>query len=392
VTKRSKTEDAALKVDIDILGPDLDSRRYSLGDEVVFYLYRILDADKDGISDPASYVSLLVQAAKELGDILDSSLASFHPTQRDVLDSGAGDVVEKDFPQFLRAFARSFGLITRGLSTLSGAVDDGSKSYIGAVCCACATLVNQFLRCMTTLSALGLERPGTSKRKSVAQRSQEKFMCSLTGLFLELLGCLSPEEGGHFALFEGITYILLERCGSLLYTVEFGHTQPATIDEEIDRDQQTFGIDTQTCEASAAAEEARYLLPVVKRIMAMARLFYRQPGEPTKPNASKGPGATRSKSTVPNYKSLAATKLALHAKEKLQQTLIHCIWSEHDEANEFAECLRKPVFQGSLPQIPKGSCDDDPFWFRTEMWRLVGWEILGGEGNSQRNQDGVENF
>jgi hypothetical protein len=47
--------------------------------------------------------------------------------------------------------------------------------------------------------------------------------------------------------------------------------------------------------------------------------------------------------------------------------------------NEFIDVLKKPVQMGPVPPPPKVEDVDTPQWFREEMWRLIGWDILSRE-------------
>jgi hypothetical protein len=211
-------------------------------------------------------------------------------------------------------------------------------------------------------------------------------MLCLSNLFLELLTCLSPTCPAHLNLFEAIAFVVIDRSAELLYNIEFGHARAASISDELKMDESTIGAtppaspsrQSQNQEIGLACEEAKYIFPVLKRIIAMAQLFYQSPEEASKRNPTKPAGASRSKTTGQNYNPKTAAKLSIHVREKLQRTLIDCIWDEHDEGNEFEDSLRKPIFHGPLPQLPKG-CNEGPSWFKGEMWKLLGWEELGKE-------------
>ncbi|KAK1057698.1 hypothetical protein LTR33_013574 [Friedmanniomyces endolithicus] len=76
--------------------------------------------------------------------------------------------------------------------------------------------------------------------------------------------------------------------------------------------------------------------------------------------------------------------LALHAKDRLQRTLMNCIFGAEglDEEDPFMDCLRMPSVTGQLHvPMPKVKDVEVQDWFKGEVWRLLGWEILSKEGH-----------
>jgi len=71
-------------------------------------------------------------------------------------------------------------------------------------------------------------------------------------------------------------------------------------------------------------------------------------------------------------------KMPLHAKEKLTHTLLKGIWNENGEF--CAERISKPALVGPVPAVPKTANENRRFWFAEELWKMIGWEILGSEG------------
>ena len=76
------------------------------------------------------------------------------------------------------------------------------------------------------------------------------------------------------------------------------------------------------------------------------------------------------------------TPLSAQAKDRLQRTLIHCMFGDDGagEHDEFADVLRMPARLGSVPNMPKVEDKDVGEWFTGEVWRLVGWDLLGKDG------------
>ncbi|KAK5010928.1 hypothetical protein LTR28_006864 [Elasticomyces elasticus] len=159
----------------------------------------------------------------------------------------------------------------------------------------------------------------------------------------------------------------------------------------------------------AAKIEAPYLFSLFERVMAIAPAHL-SPDSPTataldkassplkdnkhsKPKMSRrgtskaiapgsAPLAPVNKSTdrISKHPSTSRQTLTLPAKQRLQQTLVNAIYGA-DEAidDEFTDCLRMPACSGPALQPPKVKDQDVAEWFKGELWRMCGWEMLGKE-------------
>ena len=82
-----------------------------------------------------------------------------------------------------------------------------------------------------------------------------------------------------------------------------------------------------------------------------------------------------------SLKNVASTrvKLSALAQERLQRTLVVCTFGQ-EVRDDFMDVLTKPVDVGRVPAGPKVKDEEVLEWYQGQVWRLVGWEILGKEG------------
>jgi hypothetical protein len=73
---------------------------------------------------------------------------------------------------------------------------------------------------------------------------------------------------------------------------------------------------------------------------------------------------------------------AKQVKEKLQNTLLKGVFGGDDET--FRDCLQLlPVLENGTGKTPPSQVDPaelTPEWFMSEVWRILGWDILTGDG------------
>ncbi|EME86135.1 uncharacterized protein MYCFIDRAFT_82074 [Pseudocercospora fijiensis CIRAD86] len=186
---------------------------------------------------------------------------------------------------------------------------------------------------------------------------------------------LDPNNEMHKALYEGFAYCLLERLGDRLYTTVFGQRRAPTLEDEILRgaavdtsnegEAAKHSSSTSECEETQMRLEAPYLIHLLNRLMLSAPEFL---------GSSKG--------RKNNAKSATKMSLSLSARESLQRTLVNCVFGVREEGDDdlFKECLKMPHARMDsipLPKIKEANVQD---WFKDELWRLLGWEILAKEG------------
>lgn len=220
---------------------------------------------------------------------------------------------------------------------------------------------------------------GKGKTPRVLNIKESPTLILYTTFLTGIMDMLDPKNEANRALFEGLAFCVLESLGSRMYHSVFGHTRGESIEAEIL--QSHSRDDTSDSEPSPSSDqqnnlkqlrlEAPYLITLMDRVMAAAPSFLG--------------AATSAKTGKPkNAHSRASMKgaLAIEAKDCLQRTLVTCMFGGDDgmSSDPFAECLKMPVDKGpiSIPKVKEADVQD---WFKEELWRLLGWEILSKEGD-----------
>ncbi|KAK1813869.1 hypothetical protein LTR12_011777 [Friedmanniomyces endolithicus] len=239
-----------------------------------------------------------------------------------------------------------------------------------------------------TSTPAAAKRTTTSKKKASSRQSKEpslKESPSLNAIICFLGGIidvLDERVAVHKQLYEGFAYGVLNKLGTRLYTSVFGDARGPTIADEITACARLDEIEDAATEPTVAAPtvkleqvkmEAPYLVHLLSKIMA---------------TAPKHLGAVISaktgKAKLSDNKGSMKGALALHAKDRLQRTLVNCIFGTEglDQEDPFMDCLKMPSMVGQLhmpmPKVKELEVQD---WFKAEVWRLLGWEILGKEGH-----------
>ena len=211
-------------------------------------------------------------------------------------------------------------------------------------------------------------------------------------LLLALLTHLTPSKnGGHTALYEGILYLLLDAVGKRLFFLTFHHERRNTCEGDIASFDESGSEDIQK---KAASIEVKYLVTLLERAVSLAPAFLGLASSGELAHGLKpSRAATVKKASTTAKSNQPKPSLSVAAKERLQRTLVQCIFGDQNQLhatsdtedevsnNEFIEVLRKPIQIGPLPQPPKTHNVDVPQWFREEIWRLVGWDILGSDND-----------
>lgn len=408
-----------------------------IGSTTVLHLYRTHKLYQQTEPDPQDLAYHLTQAASNLADhvstiarqiqkhILDAS-ATQDKRLRVQLVSIATSKTDSEFPRILRAAGRSFMSLFHGLATIWEKGTEAAKRHHGATTYryikAFDTLLDAISSSCMLIAQLNAQQVASDAPSSsaAAKKAEEKkaqkpkpvtkarIAQELVSLLLALLTHLTPaRQGPHTALFEGILYLLLERTGKRLYLLTFDRERGATLDDELIDGSPPPAAQLGTIERQAISIEVKFLVQLLERAMSLAPSFLGSlsgAAAPVKP----GRGAASTKVKFAGLPKGTAA-LSISAKEKLQRTLVECMFGsaqldrqngtkknggiggdgalgEDDETedenadeknDDFIEVLRKPVFMGPVPQVPKVEEVDVPEWFTESVWKLVGWDVLG---------------
>ncbi|KAI7363852.1 hypothetical protein KC336_g21538, partial [Hortaea werneckii] len=84
-----------------------------------------------------------------------------------------------------------------------------------------------------------------------------------------------------------------------------------------------------------------------------------------------------------NNKGSMKGALVLAAKDRLQRTLINCMFGTEgvDAQSPLMDCLKMPMAPSTPLPMPKVKEAEVQEWFKEEVWRLLGWEVLSKEGD-----------
>lgn len=197
-------------------------------------------------------------------------------------------------------------------------------------------------------------------------------LCQLT---LTLVAGLDSHRAADQEILDGFLFFLLSRVGVILRLFVFGPDSndilcPNPESQTIKATSSSFNEERKTAEA-----QSPYLVYLLERVLPFAEQHRNSP--PRHPShAPQGP--------CPPPKS---TRLSRPASATLQSTLLAAVFGPRTSAD----------FQDGLAHPPTGDVDSDTRigsradaaglgiaecmgdWFKGEVWRVLGWEILGGK-------------
>ena len=208
---------------------------------------------------------------------------------------------------------------------------------------------------------------------------------ALASLLSGIIKQLDAKQDSHKEIFEGFLFCILSKLGNRIYTVNFLHPRAEDIMEELEA-----AIDESNTETTPgsiptvvrqAQLEAPYLLHLLKQSLALTPSFLNsQPASTSKSAKTK---------SNPKPGSITKATLGLAAKERLQATLVSAIFGSEsvgEDSDLFVECLRMPVAGGGAVSVPRVKEVEVGEWFQGEVWRLLGWEVLGREMNNRMRE------
>ena len=100
--------------------------------------------------------------------------------------------------------------------------------------------------------------------------------------------------------------------------------------------------------------------------------------KPARQPTSNRIGRTLSMKTLP---AAPKGRLSSLAKDRLQRTLVHCMFGDNTD-DEFLDILTKPMPSmrvNNLASVAKVDDHEVEQWFKEEVWRLVGWDVMAKE-------------
>lgn len=209
---------------------------------------------------------------------------------------------------------------------------------------------------------------------------------ALASLLSGIIKQLDPKQDPHKAIFEGFLFCILSKLGDRIYTINFSRPRAASIMEELGEASSSEESEMKPTTSHIpipvrqAQLEAPYLLHLLKQSLALTPSFLNPPTSASKSAKTK---------TNPKPGSVTKTTLAHVAKERLQSTLVNAIFGPEgvDEGSDlFINSLQMPTAGRGTMTVPRVKEAEVSEWFQGEVWRLLGWEVLGREMNNRMRE------
>lgn len=352
-------------------------------------LFTIHKLSRATASDADTLCSNLVKTSGALGKVLNVVNQNYeHLSRQGSRTSGAAslDQDKSSFSIALSVCAKAFMSILIGTDKLRDrSVDDKLASLI--VC----ELVAMFKSGLSSIetsarntAAITISQVTQSSKKhakSTQGSTKESVPARSTAhLLIGFLGLLDKTDPIHQKLFDGFVFILLERVGKRLYYCTFGRHRSTTIEGDIvpmpePRDEK--GVALRDEEALAIRLEVKALVLILERAMGLAPNHM----NPQSSRTNKNPNRAARTLSIKNLPTASRARLSPIAKDRLQRTLVTCMYG-YDTQDEFLDILTKPLPAmrlGSLQNVAKIDDAQVEEWYKQEVWRLVGWDILAKE-------------
>lgn len=203
---------------------------------------------------------------------------------------------------------------------------------------------------------------------------------ALAHLLIGLLGFLDKTNPLHQQIFDGFVYLLLERVGRRLFYCTFGRHRSSAVEGDIEplpEPRSPEEASKRDIEALGTHLEVKALILVLERAMGLA------PNHMNSQTTSSGRGQKKLGRTlsIKNLPPASRARLSPLAKDRLQRTLIACMYGDKVD-DEFLDVLTKPMPSmrlGSLQSVARIEDRDVEDWYKKEVWRLVGWDVLAKE-------------
>jgi hypothetical protein len=315
---------------------------------------------------------------------------------------------ETDLPTTMTAAGRVVAGILAGSQKLTRM--PGGGPLVGKVTYALVQMYGKLLTGFEAISSAETSEDAPSEQTTDGKKSLAKqkpktkggpprvnirdvpAMNALASLLSGIMKQLDAKQDSHLDLFEGFLYNILSRLGNRIYTVNFSQPRAASIAEEIEASLSPGDPDSESSSPTQTAKtdstsirqahlEAPYLLHLLKQSLALTPTFLSPAA-----NSKDTNNVTKSSKPKPTPKpgSITKTSLSLAAKQRLQSTLVNVIFGPEgidEESDLFLNGLQLPPAEagGGTITVPRVKEVEVGEWFQGEVWRLLGWEVLGRE-------------
>ncbi|KAJ4987661.1 hypothetical protein SVAN01_06828 [Stagonosporopsis vannaccii] len=329
----------------------------------------------------------LVRTSTALGKVIRLVAHKHKQLSRQDRQASTAASLDQDRSNFALAMticARGFMSVLVGLTRLNDSSNDSRFSNL--VVCALADMFKTVLIAIESVARETAQQALTKideyrRSKDVTKGIKESVPArALAHLLIGLLGFLEKTNPMHQQIFDGFVYLLLERVGQRLFYCTFGRHRASTIEGDLEPVLLPFSAeDVQKVELEALGIhlEVKALILVLERAMGLAP-NHMNPHSSNISRNQRNQGRTLSLRTLP---AASKARLSPVAKERLQRTLITCMYGDKAE-DEFLDVLTKPLPSmrlGSLQNVATIEDKDVKEWYKKEVWRLVGWDVLARE-------------
>lgn len=363
------------------------------------YLYVIHKLYKSDRVDVGLLTSNLVQTARSIGLLVSKAtvnhIQDFAPASEakhtSVYESMIRSKEKMDLPATIRASARAFTSLLVGLDKISVKDESRSSNIVIYECVkmfqsilgSISKSARSFAECQMPSNSGPSSNANSSARRRTMKETKEADPSRVLVQFINaLISYLDRKNPFHRELFEGFFFVLLERIGELLYYCTFNCERSRTVEGDILKSitrEDAVPASKHEMQIQAIHREVPSLIAILERAIALAP--YHLNSRPASSNFKIAKTAPLSRSAMmnPNLPGGKKAPLSDRAKDRLQRTLVNCLFGE-DKPDEFSDCLRMPARLGGLPAPQKMDEKDVGEWFQSEVWRLVGWNLLAMEG------------
>lgn len=341
--------------------------------------------------DPETLCHYLVRTSTALGKVIRVVAHNYeHLSRQGRRTPGAQSLSDdrSDFSQALTIAARAFMSVLVGTTKMTEVSGDDRLSSL--VVCELAEAFKKTLLAIESSACATADAaskdPPTKKGKARASDNVPRESIparSLAHFLIGIMGLLDKTNATHQRIFDGFAFLLLERVGRRLYYCTFGCHRSDTMEDEltpVPEPTEPADVAKRNVESIGIRLELKALVLILERAMGLAPHHMNPPSNRTAKNpTSNRLGRTLSMKTLP---AAPKGRLSTLAKDRLQRTLVNCMYGRDDD-DEFLDVLTKPVPAiriGSLQNVAKINDGDVEQWYKEEVWRLVGWDIMAREG------------
>ncbi|KAG8530387.1 uncharacterized protein KY384_004889 [Bacidia gigantensis] len=226
---------------------------------------------------------------------------------------------------------------------------------------------------VATSNSIRLTFPLSASHELLHRQKSTAKLCSIS---VAMLRCLQPNMKGHEEILEGTLFHLLKIVGQRLDWAMWDDDDFPTVEPEETAQAQVDGTGVSNHENLKS--QAPYLIWLLEKLIEVAAKF------PQRAPCDMKAIAATTKLTRPPPCNLSRPLWI-----KLQHTLIKAVFGE-EGTKDFEPFLHKqPAPEANLPESqPSRNSEDSRTNFKKEVWRILGWDVLGVYVNEAIPEEG----